>query len=272
MILAMAPAFSRWWDRPYGRWALTALGRPSQCVTYSISFAAGGCSVRILDALEPPVHRVVPVGESVWQGLETRPFENVAAILAESKAWGVNDCICRKQQALIGKPCGHPLDVCMAFSDAPGAFDGAKDMRALTQAEALATLATLSKKYPQSRTLEQARALEMDVRRSAGQPVRPENVQDEDLKLYALQALGNQDPDQAVPMLEKIIRGDSSSRLKERAMFVLAQMADPFGQPAPEPSAKVATSFDNRGVPKEKGQFDPRDHLIIYGCSEIFIK
>jgi len=94
-------------------------------------------------------------------------------------------------------------------------------------AEALATLATLSKKFPQSRTLEQARALEMDVRRSAGQPVRPENVQDEDLKLYALQALGNQEPDQAVPMLEKIIRGDSSSKLKERAMFVLAQMSDP---------------------------------------------
>jgi HEAT repeat protein len=94
-------------------------------------------------------------------------------------------------------------------------------------AEALATLATLTRKFPQSRTVEQARALEMDVRRSAGQPVRPENVQDEDLKLYALQALGNQDPDQAVPMLEKIIRGNSSARLKERAMFVLAQMSDP---------------------------------------------
>ena len=93
-------------------------------------------------------------------------------------------------------------------------------------ADALATLATLNKRFPESRTLEQARALEMDVRRSAGQPVRPENVQDEDLKLYALQALGNQDPERAIPMLEKIIRGDSSAKLKERAMFVLAQMSD----------------------------------------------
>jgi Na+-translocating ferredoxin:NAD+ oxidoreductase subunit B len=89
---------------------------------------------------QPPVHRVVPVRESVRQGLETRPFESVATILAESKAWAVNDCICRKQQALIGKPCGHPVDVCMVFSDVPGAFDNAKDTRALTQAEALATL------------------------------------------------------------------------------------------------------------------------------------
>jgi Fe-S-cluster-containing hydrogenase component 2 len=80
------------------------------------------------------------VGESVRQGLETRPFEDVAALLAASKAWAVNDCICRKQQALIGKACGHPLEVCMMFSDVPGAFDDVKDTRALTQEEALATL------------------------------------------------------------------------------------------------------------------------------------
>lgn len=114
-------------------------------------------------------------------------------------------------------------------------------------AEALATLATLNKKFPQSRTLEQARALEMDVRRSAGQPVRPENVQDEDLKLYALQALGNQDPDRAVPMLEKIIRGDSSARLKERAMFVLAQMSDPRARKLLAEAAKDDAHPDVQG-------------------------
>ncbi len=89
---------------------------------------------------QPPVHRVIPVNESVRQGLELRPFEDVAAILAGAKAWGVLDCICRKQQALVGHPCQHPVDVCMAFSDTPGAFDQAQAMRALTQAEALATL------------------------------------------------------------------------------------------------------------------------------------
>ena len=94
-------------------------------------------------------------------------------------------------------------------------------------ADALATLSQLSKKFPQSRTLEQARALEMEIRRSGGQPVRPENVQDEDLKLLAIQALGEQDPEQAVPMLEKLIRGNSSAKIKKRALFVLAQMDDP---------------------------------------------
>jgi electron transport complex protein RnfB len=89
---------------------------------------------------QPPVHRVIPVGESVRTGLELRPFESVAAIIARVKAWGVTDCICRKQQALIGQPCEHPVDLCMIFSETPGAFDSASGVRALTQAEALATL------------------------------------------------------------------------------------------------------------------------------------
>jgi len=90
--------------------------------------------------VRPAVHRVVPVGESVRQGLETRPFESVAAILAEAKAWGVNDCICRKQQALLGKPCGHPIDICMVVSQTPGAFDNSPEVHALTLDQAMATL------------------------------------------------------------------------------------------------------------------------------------
>jgi electron transport complex protein RnfB len=52
----------------------------------------------------------------------------------------VLDCICRVQKALIGDPCGHPLDVCMAFSETAGAFDHNPVIRALTREEAMATL------------------------------------------------------------------------------------------------------------------------------------
>jgi len=100
--------------------------------------------------------------------------------------------------------------------------------RANQRAEALETLATLRKAYPQSRSLEEARALEMDIRNSGGQAVNPAAIQDEDLKLYALQMLSQQDPAQAVPLLERIIRGaNSTPKLRERALFVLAQMSDP---------------------------------------------
>jgi hypothetical protein len=100
--------------------------------------------------------------------------------------------------------------------------------RANQRADALDTLAVLKKGYPKSRTLEEARALEMDIRNASGQAVAPAAIQDEDLKLYALQALSQQDPAQAVPLLERTIRGaNSSPKLRERALFVLAQLSDP---------------------------------------------
>jgi HEAT repeat protein len=99
--------------------------------------------------------------------------------------------------------------------------------RANQRADALDTLAALKKAYPKSRSLEEARALEMDIRNAGGQAVAPAAIQDEDLKLYALQALGQQDPALAVPLLEKTLRGAGSTKLRERALFVLAQMSDP---------------------------------------------
>ena len=91
------------------------------------------------------------------------------------------------------------------------------------QAEALTSVAELLKGYPSSRWVADARALEIQVRQRAGQPVSPEVQADEELKLFAIQGLQHQDPEQAIPMLEKLIQGTSSPRLKERALFVLAQ-------------------------------------------------
>ncbi len=88
----------------------------------------------------PLAHRVIPVKQSLRQNLEFHPFESAADIILRAKAWGVTDCICRKQQALLGHGCDHPLDVCMIFSDVPGFFDQRQGVRALTQDEALATL------------------------------------------------------------------------------------------------------------------------------------
>jgi HEAT repeat protein len=91
------------------------------------------------------------------------------------------------------------------------------------RAEALATLATLTREHGKSSYLSQARALEAEVRRNSGQPARPQDQADEDLKLMAIAALQNQAPEQAVPMLQKLLAGTASPRVKERALFVLAQ-------------------------------------------------
>jgi ferredoxin len=91
-------------------------------------------------ALEPKFHRVVPVGETVRNDMEVRPFESAATILESAQAWGVLDCICRVQKKLIGDPCEHPIDVCMTLSPRPGAYDGNPVIRALTKEEAYGVL------------------------------------------------------------------------------------------------------------------------------------
>ena len=91
------------------------------------------------------------------------------------------------------------------------------------QSEALTSVAELLKGYPSSRWVADARALEIQVRQRAGQPVSPEVQADEELKLFAIQGLQHQDPEQAIPMLEKLLQGTSSPRMKERVLFVLAQ-------------------------------------------------
>jgi electron transport complex protein RnfB len=90
--------------------------------------------------VQPSVHRVIPIGESVRAGMEIRPYESAAELVDSAAAWGVLDCICRKQKALIGEGCGHPLDVCLAMHTRPGVFDGAPGIRALTREQALETL------------------------------------------------------------------------------------------------------------------------------------
>lgn len=89
---------------------------------------------------EPAVHRVIPVGESVRVDMEIHPYESVVEIVNNAKAWGVVDCICRKQKALIGDPCDHPVEVCMMLSTHPGAYDQTSHIRALTFEEAMETV------------------------------------------------------------------------------------------------------------------------------------
>ena len=91
-------------------------------------------------SVKPAYHRVIPVNETVRTDMEVQPFESAAEIVKDAKAWGVLDCICRKQKELIGDPCDHPMDVCMAFSQKPGAFDNNPVITAVSREESMTTL------------------------------------------------------------------------------------------------------------------------------------
>ncbi|HEX2832819.1 MAG TPA: tetratricopeptide repeat protein [Thermoanaerobaculia bacterium] len=97
--------------------------------------------------------------------------------------------------------------------------------------EAKQAISTLKKAYPQSRWLDDAEALELEMRETRGEPVRPEDVDDDDLKMIAINSLMHTDPEKAYPLLEKIVRSTTANRkMKERALFILTQSPSPRAQ------------------------------------------
>jgi HEAT repeat protein len=94
-------------------------------------------------------------------------------------------------------------------------------------AEALATLRHLGGSYPKSSWMDDARALEQEIRGESGKPANPAAEEDEELKLYALNGLMASDSERAVPLLLKFLQGNHSRRLKEQALFVLSQSDSP---------------------------------------------
>lgn len=98
------------------------------------------------------------------------------------------------------------------------------------RAEALKTVAALKKEHPKSRWIKDANALEVEVRQSSGERVRPESV-DDDVKVIAIQSLMHSDPEKAYPLLEKIVKGGAySKKMKTQALFVLSQSSSPRAQ------------------------------------------
>jgi len=95
-------------------------------------------------------------------------------------------------------------------------------MKLARRDEALSTLGQLTKQFPDSPWVRDARALEVEVKQAAGQTAATEAVDDE-TKLLALNGIMRTDPDAALSAVEKMLAGSSNVRLKDRALFVLSQ-------------------------------------------------
>ena len=91
------------------------------------------------------------------------------------------------------------------------------------RADALATIAAFQKQFPKSRWLNDARALDVELRQASGQDVPADALANEELKLLALRGLMRNDAESALPTIEGILSGTSSPRIKDQALFVLSQ-------------------------------------------------
>jgi len=79
--------------------------------------------LKTLGGHQPALGRVVPINASVDARLEILGHEDMRAIIDDAQSFALRECICRKDQALLGRPCSHTLEACLAFSSEPHAFD-----------------------------------------------------------------------------------------------------------------------------------------------------
>lgn len=99
--------------------------------------------VRELGGSRPALARVVPVNARIEAQADVLRYESVRELLARARSFRLMECICRKEQALLGQKCSHTLETCLAFSPAEDAHAGTLPEgfgRSISHAEALAVL------------------------------------------------------------------------------------------------------------------------------------
>ena len=143
----------------------------------------------------------------------------------------------RGLSALDGHRYDQALDLFTEVATRAGSHaDGALYWKAYTlnklgrRDDALAALAELNKSYANSHWLDDAKALEIEVKQSSGQRVSPESESNDDLKLIALEGLVQSDPDRAFPILEQLLKKVQTPNFKKRAIYVLALNNSPRAQ------------------------------------------
>ncbi len=81
--------------------------------------------------------RVVPVSKSIAAGMAVTPYEAAEELIGAQSKIVVSDCICRKEQTLIGKGCYKPMGVCLSFGGGAYYYEKNGLGRAIDKAEAL---------------------------------------------------------------------------------------------------------------------------------------
>ena len=138
--------------------------------------------------------------------------------------------------------------------------------------EALQTIKDMATQFAASPWVKDARALEVEIRQSVGQPIAAELQGDEELKLLALRGVMQTDPDKGLPIIEKMLAGGAAPRVRDRALFVLSQSRSPKAR-----DIMLATAKNNANPEQQlrairylgmMGNADDRDLLAgIYRAS-----
>jgi electron transport complex protein RnfB len=84
----------------------------------------------------PQLMQVLPVEEKIASREDVLPYEKVSSLIENGRSFLANDCICKKKQGLLGRPCDRPVQVCLAVAPIPGVFDNSPQGRVISRSEA----------------------------------------------------------------------------------------------------------------------------------------
>lgn len=89
---------------------------------------------------KPQMMRTLPVEVTIPFSQEALSYDKVSSIIKNGRSFLINECICKKEMALLGKPCDRPLEVCLSIAPIPGFFDKSSIGRVATEKEAFELL------------------------------------------------------------------------------------------------------------------------------------
>jgi tetratricopeptide (TPR) repeat protein len=95
--------------------------------------------------------------------------------------------------------------------------------------QALAAFADLKKNYPESKYVRDAGPYEVEMQ---GTAARPDQLTTDEEKAIALEVLMRNDPDKAIPYADKWLRAASSTKTKEKILFVFSESGSDKAQQA----------------------------------------
>lgn len=96
---------------------------------------------KAIGSTAPSIARVVPVNRHIDSRATVLAYEDTRRMIEGARSFMITDCVCRKEKALLGKPCRHKLETCLSFSKEEDAYEGSpRDGRRITREEALAIL------------------------------------------------------------------------------------------------------------------------------------
>src|SRR5271157_3255998 len=84
----------------------------------------------------PQLMRTLPVEKEISGQQEVISYEKISDLIDKNQSFLVNDCICKKEKALLGHPCDRPVQVCLALAPVPDVFKKYPTGREITKQEA----------------------------------------------------------------------------------------------------------------------------------------